>query len=55
VIEVRNLNKKRVGDISDDVRTFQIRIKDCSTKITANPDGTLRVTQERIKRIYNPQ
>jgi len=47
--EVRNLNKKRVGDVSKDVRVFEIQIKDCISKITANADGTLNITHERIK------
>jgi len=47
--EVRNLNKKRVGDVSKDVRLFEIQIKDCVTKITANADRTLNITHERIK------
>ena len=47
--EVRNLNKKRVGDVSNDDRIFEIQIKDCITKITANPDGTLSITHERVK------
>ena len=47
--EVRNLNKKRVGDVSKDVRAFEIQIKDCITRITANPDGTLKITHERIQ------
>ena len=47
--EVRNLNKKRVGDVSKDVRLFEIQIKDCITRITANPDGTLKITHERVK------
>ena len=47
--EVRNLNKKRVGDVSKDTRVFEIQIKDCVTKITANADGTLNITHERVK------
>lgn len=47
--EVRNLNKKRVGDVSKDIRVFEIQIKDCVTKITANADGTLNIIHERIK------
>ena len=46
--EVRNLNKKRVGDMSKDIRLFEIQIKDCITRITANPDGTLNITHERV-------
>ena len=41
--EFRNLNNKRVCDISDDGRMAEIIQKDCLTRITANPDGTLRV------------
>lgn len=44
--EVRNLNKKRVGDVSKDKRIFEIHIKDCITRITANPDSTLSITHE---------
>jgi hypothetical protein len=44
--EVRNLHKKRVGDVSRDNRVFEIHIKGCVTRITANPDGTLSITHE---------
>ena len=47
--EIRNLNKKRVGDVSRDERVFEIQIKDCVTRIIANPDGTLKITHERLK------
>lgn len=46
--EVQNLDKKRVCDVSTDGKVIEIRKKDCVTRITANPDGTLRITQERI-------
>lgn len=46
--EVRNLNKKRVGDVSKDNRVFEINIKGCVTRITANPDGTLSVSHEQV-------
>jgi hypothetical protein len=45
--EINNLDDKRVCDISADGKVIEIRRKDCVTKITANPDGTLKVTQER--------
>lgn len=45
--EVTNLDRKRVCDISADERTVEIRKKDCVTRITANPDGTLCITHER--------
>ena len=47
--EVRNLNKKRIGDMSSDQRLFEVQIKDCVTRITVNPDGTLNITHERVK------
>lgn len=47
--EVRNLNRKRIGDMSKDKKVFEIQLKDCVTRITANPDGTLKIAQERIK------
>lgn len=47
--EVTNLDNKRICDVSTDLRVIEIRRKDCITKITANPDGTLNITNERIK------
>ncbi len=41
--EVRNLNNKRVCDISFDRKVIEIVQKNCLTRITANPDGTLRI------------
>ena len=41
--EIRNLNGKRVCDMSNDRRIIEIVQKGCLTRITANPDGTLRV------------
>ena len=41
--EVRNLNSKRVCDLSTDRRVIEIRLKNCLTRITANPDGTLNI------------
>ena len=43
MLEVRNLNGKRVCDISQDGKSIEIVQKDCLTRITANPDGTLNV------------
>ncbi len=45
--EVVNLDHKRVCDMSADARIVLIRRKDCVTRITANPNGTLRITHER--------
>ena len=41
--EVRNSIGKRVCDISYDRKTVVIEIKGCVTRITANPDGTLKI------------
>ena len=41
--EVRNVNGKRVCDISADHKVIEIEIKGCITRITANPDGTLKI------------
>ena len=40
---VKNLNDKRVCDISHDRKVVEIVQKGCLTRITANPDGTLKV------------
>ena len=48
--QVRNLENKRVLDLSDDGRTAVIRKGSCITIITANPDGTLHITND----ISNP-
>jgi len=47
MIEVNNLDHKRVCDISNDRMFVEIRKKDCVTRIVANQDGTLIVTHER--------
>ena len=40
---VKNLNDKRICDISKDRKVIEILQKGCLTRITANPDGTLNV------------
>lgn len=40
--EIRNLNGKRVCDISNDGKVILIVVKGCITRITANADGTLK-------------
>ena len=47
--EVTNLDHKRICDISADKRVVVIRRKDCVTRITAKPDGTLNITHDRIQ------
>ena len=43
VTEFRDLNNKRVCDVSDDGKTAEIVRKDSMTRISANPDGTLKI------------
>ena len=44
--QVKDLNNKRVLDISEDRKTAEIRRGDCVTRIRAKPDGTLTITHE---------
>ena len=46
--EVKNLNNKRVCDLSADGRTAVIQLKDCVTKIYVASDGTLKIVHSRI-------
>lgn len=46
--EIKNLNKKRVGDLSEDRKMFVIKNRDCITKIISNSDHTLKIVQEKI-------
>lgn len=48
-MEVKNLNQKRVCDISPDRKKLQIRKGNCLTEITVNKDGTLNISH----RIYS--
>ena len=47
--EFKNLDNKRVCDVSADERIAEIRLKDCVTKITVSPDGKLCLTNYRIE------
>ena len=49
MLEVVNRDEKRVCDVSEDNRLVEIRRRDCITRITANPDGTLSITQDSDK------
>lgn len=49
-MQVKDLNRKRVCDLSEDKRIAYIRRGDCMTMIRANKDGTLRCTHSREKR-----
>ena len=55
MLEVRNLNGKRVCDISDDSKSIEIVQKDCLTRITANPDGTLNVENIHVAELNNKE
>lgn len=47
-IQIKDLNKKRVGNLSGDSRTYTYKKGNCITIITANPDGTLKIDFELI-------
>ena len=49
-MQVINLYKKRVCDLSNDKKIVQIRRGDCVTYIRANQDGTLHITHIRDKK-----
>lgn len=46
-MQVKDLNHKRVFDLSEDEKIAYIRRGDCLTTIQANDDGTLRYTLSR--------
>ncbi len=50
MIEVRNLNKKLVGKLSDDASSYTIISRECVTIITANPDRSLHITHKKPKK-----
>ena len=45
--QIRDLNSKRICDISEDGKTIYIRRGDCVTEIRADKDGTLWVECRR--------
>ena len=47
MMQIKDLNKKRVCDLSDDGKTIYIRRGDCMTIVKANGDGTLSVSHIR--------
>ena len=47
--EVRNLNGKRICDMSPDRKVIEIVQKGYITRITANADGTLNIENSIIK------
>lgn len=46
---VKNLNKKLVGTLSQDHRTYTSQRKNCATIITANRDGTLNIVHKFVE------
>ena len=46
---MKNLDRKRICDISSDRRIAVIRLKDCITQIKAKADGTLDIQHQRKK------
>ena len=49
-MQVKNLNKKRVCDLSNDKKVVQIRRGDCVTYIRDKQDGTLQITHSCDKK-----
>lgn len=47
---VKNLNNKRICDISHDRKVVEIVQKGCLTRITANSDGTLKVENVPLRK-----
>lgn len=43
MLEIRNLNGKRVCDISNDRKVIEIMQKGCITRITAADNNTLKI------------
>ena len=48
---IKNLNNKRICDRSKDHKVVEIVLKDCLTRITANPDGTLNIEHIHIPKV----
>ena len=41
--KIYNFDKKRVCDLSNDKRVVEIKKGNCITRISSNPDGTLKI------------
>lgn len=50
--QIKDLNNKRVCDLSDDQKVAYVRRGDCLTRITVQEDGSLKVTFEKICNVY---
>ena len=46
----RDLNEKRVFDLSRDRKTLEVVCRDCKTTVTVAEDGTLKVRSEKLKK-----
>ena len=46
--QVLDLNNKRVFDISDDKKIIELRLKNCITTVSANPDGTFNISHKKV-------
>ena len=46
--QVKDLNKKRVCDLSEDEKIAYIRRGNCITKISVGEDGKLKVSSEKV-------
>ena len=46
----RDLNERRIFDISSDRRCLEIICRDCKTTVSVEKDGTLSVRSERLDR-----
>ncbi len=46
----RDLNGKRVFDLSRDRKTLEVVCRDCKTTVTVAEDGTLKVRSEKLQK-----
>ena len=46
--QVLDLNNKRVFDISDDKKIIELRLKNCITTVSTNPDGTFNISHKKV-------
>ena len=46
--QIKDLNNKRVCDLSDDRKVAYVRRGDCMTRISVEEDGSLKITFEIV-------
>ena len=51
----RDLNEKRVFDLSRDHKTLEVIYRDCKTVVTVAKDGTLSVRSEWLEKNDRPK